>query len=108
MSVPTVYYGSVINPTSLDAYEASPHCLIAVSSRGDIDWLVHDVPDSMVQEVMGQQGCTDAEVVTLKRGEFIIPGFIDTVWFLITTSSRTRESFYVQHTHAPQVPNMGR
>ncbi|KAF7974821.1 hypothetical protein HWV62_11175 [Athelia sp. TMB] len=87
--LPTIYHGPVINPRSLTAYDALPNCLLAVSPAGDITWLVEDVQGPMVQEVMNQQGCSDAEVVSLKTGEFIIPGFVDT------------------HTHAPQLPNMG-
>ncbi|EIN07156.1 Metallo-dependent hydrolase [Punctularia strigosozonata HHB-11173 SS5] len=89
MSRATVYYGAVINPTSLTEYRSSPQSLIAVSAQGDIDWVVYDVQDSMVQQVMAERGYTEADVVVLKRGEFIMPGFVDT------------------HTHAPQVPNMG-
>ncbi|KAF4603768.1 hypothetical protein EYR40_000940 [Pleurotus pulmonarius] len=87
--LPTIYYGAVVNPQTLKAYQALPRCLLAVSSEGTIDWLVDDVEDSMVLEVMSQKGCVDAEVVPLREGEFLMPGFVDT------------------HTHAPQVPNMG-
>ncbi|KAJ8519515.1 hypothetical protein ONZ45_g3543 [Pleurotus djamor] len=86
---PTVYYGAVVNPLTLTSYQALPQCLLAISSEGTIAWMVEDVPDSMVQDVMSENGWTDAEVVMLKQGEFLMPGFIDT------------------HTHAPQVPNMG-
>ncbi|KAF9500518.1 Metallo-dependent hydrolase [Pleurotus eryngii] len=87
--LPTIYYGAVVNPQSLTSYQALARCLLAVSSEGTIDWIVDDVDDSMVQEVMSQKGCVDAEVVPLREGEFLMPGFVDT------------------HTHAPQVPNMG-
>jgi len=87
--VATVYHGAVINPRTLTSYDAFPNCLLAVSPAGEIEWIVEDVADSMVQEIMSQKGCLDAEVISLKLGEFIIPGFIDT------------------HTHAPQVPNLG-
>ncbi|KAJ7741578.1 Metallo-dependent hydrolase [Mycena maculata] len=89
MSLPVVYYGSVVNPVSLKSFKALGACLIAVSSTGNIDWIVEDVHDSMVQETMGAHGYLDVEVVCLQDGEFLIPGFIDT------------------HTHAPQVPNIG-
>ncbi|KAH7926630.1 Metallo-dependent hydrolase [Leucogyrophana mollusca] len=86
----TIYYGSVINPKTLTDYDALPRCLIAVTATGNIDWIVEDVVDSMVQETIAQHGLTDDTcVVTLKPGEFIMPGFIDT------------------HTHAVQVPNLG-
>ncbi|KAJ7271938.1 hypothetical protein B0H12DRAFT_1044019 [Mycena haematopus] len=84
-----VYYGSVINPVSLASLQALPRCLLAVASTGNIDWIVEDVEDSMVQETMAAHGYIDIDVVCLREGEFIMPGFCDT------------------HTHAPQVPNMG-
>jgi len=78
MSSPTVFYGAVINPKSIANYDAHPRCLVAVSKTGTIEWIVEDVVDSKVEEVMGQHGWMNAEVIDLKQGEFIIPGFIDT------------------------------
>ncbi|KAF7338165.1 Guanine deaminase [Mycena venus] len=86
---PIVYYGAVINPVSLTSLKALPRCLLAVASTGNIDWIVEDVEDSMVQETMAAHGYIDVDVVCLREGEFLMPGFFDT------------------HTHAPQVPNMG-
>jgi guanine deaminase len=76
--LPTVFHGAVINPQTLTSYDALPNCLLAVSPSGEIEWIVEDVVDSMVQEIMAQKGCLEAEVVDLKNGEFIIPGFVDT------------------------------
>jgi len=73
-----VYYGAVINPQTLTSYQALPNCLLSISPKGDIDWIVEDVLSSMVQETLIQKGCIDLDVVTLKHGEFIMPGFIDT------------------------------
>ncbi|KAJ7063430.1 hypothetical protein C8F01DRAFT_1055762 [Mycena amicta] len=84
-----VYYGAVVNPVDLDTLQALPACLLAVGGTGTIDWIEENVEDSMVQEVMANHGYVDVDVVCLRAGEFLIPGFIDT------------------HTHAPQVPNMG-
>ncbi|KAJ7510029.1 Metallo-dependent hydrolase [Mycena galericulata] len=88
-SSPVVYYGSVVNPESLKSFKAHRACLIAVGSTGNIDWIVEDVHDSMVQETLATHGYVDCDVVCLRDGEFLCPGFIDT------------------HTHAPQVPNVG-
>ncbi|OCH93398.1 guanine deaminase [Obba rivulosa] len=86
----TVFYGALISPTSLTTYLALPHALISVSPAGEIEWLEHDVPASQLQDVLARHGLlSDIEIVELRKGEFLIPGFIDT------------------HTHAPQVPNMG-
>ncbi|KAK7012287.1 hypothetical protein R3P38DRAFT_1590233 [Favolaschia claudopus] len=43
----------------------------------------------MLQETMAAHGYIDVNVVCLREGEFLMPGFCDT------------------RTHAPQVPNMG-
>ncbi len=74
----TIYYGSVINPVSLDSYEALPRCLLAVGATGCVEWLVEDVEDSLVEDTMGQKGYVDNPVVPLKKTEFIMPGLIDT------------------------------
>jgi guanine deaminase len=74
---PIVYYGSVINPVSLKSFKAH-RCLLAVGSSGNIDWIAEDVEDWMVQETMAAHGCVDVDVVSLRDGEFIMPGFIDT------------------------------
>lgn len=77
-SLPTVFYGAVINPETLKTFSALPRCLLAIAPSGEIAWMVDDVPDSMVQEVMAKNGCTDANVIPLRTGEFLMPGFIDT------------------------------
>ncbi|KAJ3511884.1 hypothetical protein NLJ89_g3848 [Agrocybe chaxingu] len=87
--VTTIFYGPIINPISLTSYSALPRCLLAVDALGNVDWIVEDVAPYELQSTLAAKGKPDANVVDLKDGEFIIPGFIDT------------------HTHAPQVPNMG-
>ena len=78
LALPTIYHGAVINPKTVDSYDALPKCLLAVLPSGEIAWMVEHVVDAMVLEVMSQKGCLEAEVVSLQSGEFIIPGFIDT------------------------------
>ncbi|KAJ3833299.1 hypothetical protein F5878DRAFT_665769 [Lentinula raphanica] len=87
----TVYYGSLINPTTLDSYEANTNCLIAVNAHGNIDWIVHDVEPSAIQQTLLQKGLLidDITFTALQDGQFMMPGLVDT------------------HTHAPQVPNLG-
>ncbi|KAJ7087886.1 Metallo-dependent hydrolase [Mycena epipterygia] len=72
-----VYYGSVVNPVSLQSFTAR-RCLLAVGSTGNIDWIVEDVDDYMVQETMAAHGYIDVDVIPLRDGEFIMPGLIDT------------------------------
>ncbi|EDR03286.1 uncharacterized protein LACBIDRAFT_185911 [Laccaria bicolor S238N-H82] len=85
----TIFYGAVINPTSLTAYSAFPRSLIAVGPTGNIEWITEEVLPHQLQDELAQRGCLSEDLVELKDGEFLIPGFVDT------------------HTHAPQVPNMG-
>ncbi|EAU88645.1 guanine deaminase [Coprinopsis cinerea okayama7 len=88
----TTFYGAVINPKSLTSYAALPRCLLAVGPTGNIDWIVKDVAPHELQDALAQKGHVDiasANLVELKEGEFLMPGFVDT------------------HTHAPQVPNIG-
>ena len=74
----TVYYGAVINPISLTSYQALPRCLLIVSSAGEVDWILDNVEESDLQEKLASLGLVDVEVVALKDGEFLLPGFIDT------------------------------
>lgn len=77
-SLATVFYGAVINPLSLHAYQALPHCLLSIDALGNIEWVVDDVEPHNLREALASKGLVDAEVFALKDGEFIIPGFVDT------------------------------
>lgn len=76
----TVFYGGVINPQSLTEYAALPRCLLAVGASGNIEWLVEDVPAHELESVLAQKGYStvDIDLVELKKGEFLMPGFVDT------------------------------
>jgi guanine deaminase len=91
----TVYYGSVVNPETLNTYERSLHSLVAVNPHGNIEWVLHDVADSMVQTTLLEQGCPDAEVVELKDGQFLMPGFVDTHTVCCSLESRKHELIYI-------------
>ena len=74
-----IFYGALVSSTSLTAYTAAPHALISVSdSTGVIEWVEEDVPVHALQDTLAKYGAIDAEVVELKRGEFLMPGLIDT------------------------------
>ncbi|KAI0723963.1 Metallo-dependent hydrolase [Cerioporus squamosus] len=88
----TIFYGALITPTSLTAYRALPRALLAVSREtGVIEWVEDDVPAAELQDVLARHGVVSeaVDIVELKLGEFLMPGFIDT------------------HIHASQVPNIG-
>lgn len=80
----TIFFGALVTPTSLTSYRALPHAVLAVSKRtGAIEWLEEDADSSELQDVLAKHGIVDAaaadiEVVELKFGEFLLPGFIDT------------------------------
>lgn len=74
----TIFYGAVINPTSLTAYSAFPRSLIAVGPTGNIEWITEEVLPHQLQDELAQRGCLSEDLVELKDGEFLIPGFVDT------------------------------
>ena len=75
-----IFHGAGINPKTLSSYQTLPKCLICIEPSGDIAWVVDDVPDVKLQEVLAQKGLgeLDVDFVSLKKGEFLVPGFIDT------------------------------
>lgn len=89
----TLFYGALITPKSLNEYTAAPQALVCVSkASGNIEWVELDVPSSAFEDTLARHGLVDLEdheVIDLKHGEFIMPGFIDT------------------HLHPCQVPNAG-
>ncbi|GJE90755.1 guanine deaminase [Phanerochaete sordida] len=89
----TLFYGALITPKSLTEYTAAPQALVCVSKvSGVIEWIELDVPSSAFEDTLAKHGLVDLqdhEVVDLKHGEFLMPGFIDT------------------HLHPCQVPNAG-
>lgn len=74
----TVFYGGVVSPQSLTAYAALPRCLLAVGASGNIEWVVDEVAAHELQGILALKGCIDADIVELKEGEFLMPGFVDT------------------------------
>lgn len=73
-----IYYGAVINPISLDAHSSLPRCLLAVDDSGTIEWIVDNVENHDLQDVLAEKGLIDPYVVEIPDGTFIMPGFIDT------------------------------
>ena len=107
----TIFYGALVTPVSLTAYRALPRALLAVSREtGDIDWVEDDVPAGELQEVLAKHGVVSegAEIVELKTGEFLMPGFIDTHIVSRASGLVARPSADILLQHAPQVPNTGR
>jgi guanine deaminase len=74
----TIFYGGVINPLDIDSFSALPRCVLCVDPEGNIAWIIDDVEPHNLQEQLAMKGLVDPEIITLRDGEFIIPGFIDT------------------------------
>lgn len=77
----TVFYGALITPVSLTEHRTLPHALLAVArDTGDIAWVEDDVHPSALQDALARHGlgAEDVDLVELKLGEFLMPGFIDT------------------------------
>ena len=77
----TIFYGALVSPKSLTVHTASPNAVLCVSkSSGNVEWIEHDVHASSLQSTLVKHGLQleDVEVVELKHGEFLMPGFIDT------------------------------
>lgn len=82
----TIFYGGLISPSSLTSYLALPRAVLSVSrSTGVIEWIEEDVPASELQQVLAKHGYSsledynnDMDLVGLKLGEFLMPGFVDT------------------------------
>jgi guanine deaminase len=89
MSSSTVYYGALVNPRALDSFDALPRALdsfdalpralLAVDNDGEVAWLEEDVAPSALKETLAAHGVADTtQLVELRLGEFLMPGFIDT------------------------------
>ena len=73
-----LFYGPVISPQTLTSYDAFPRCLLAVGETGNIEWIVEDVAQDALEELVRQKGWAGADFVQLRDGEFLLPGFVDT------------------------------
>jgi len=74
----TILYGAVITPVDSRTWKALPMCLMEIGSTGNIGWMLDCVKENQLEETLSQKGLATSQVVYLKDGEFIIPGFIDT------------------------------
>lgn len=87
-----IFHGPVVNPQTLWSYQTLPRCLLCVAPSGDIAWVIDNVPDSMVQEVLAQKGLVgegaNVDFVSLKKGDFLVPGFVDTHTVRLSSSLR--------------------
>ncbi|KAL0270526.1 UNVERIFIED_CONTAM: hypothetical protein PYX00_007912 [Menopon gallinae] len=82
---PFIYSGPIIHSLSLDKLQTFNNGAIVVSGKK----IVHFSENAVLKDLQKQYGVADENVHIMKKGQFLIPGFIDT------------------HIHAPQYPNNG-
>lgn len=89
--LPIAFHGTMIHTLDVAQLEILQDCLLIVDDEGKIEKLYKDVPDEKVNDFITEAGHTPDvfPLKYLKRGEFLIPGFIDT------------------HHHAPQWAQRG-
>jgi len=87
-----VFHGTFIHSLGIDQFEIIENGLIVVTPDGIISNLIRSIPKSLVPQHLtaaGIPGDQYDEVHYLERGQFLIPGFVDT------------------HNHAPQWAQRG-
>lgn len=89
--LPIAFHGTVIHTLDLSTLEIMQNCLLIVDRDGKIEKIHTNVPEDQVNHLISEAGHTPDvfPVKYLRRGEFLIPGFIDT------------------HYHAPQWAQRG-
>lgn len=86
-----VFHGTLVHCLSLDQLEIIENCLVVIAPDGIISSLAKSVAKESAEQHLTTLGYTEpkCEIRYLKRGQFIIPGFVDT------------------HNHAPQWAQRG-
>ncbi|KAF8511481.1 guanine deaminase [Hysterangium stoloniferum] len=85
-----LFHGAVITPETIHYARFIPDALVFVQG-GTIQWMEEAVTtDNLREDILVSKGLQGVPAIKLRRGQFLMPGLIDT------------------HTHAPQFPNIGR
>ncbi|OKL60978.1 hypothetical protein UA08_03294 [Talaromyces atroroseus] len=89
--LPLALHGTIIHTLDASTLEILQDCLLIIDSDGKIEKIFKDTPADKVNACISQAGHSPDvfPVKYLRRGEFLIPGFIDT------------------HYHAPQYAQRG-
>lgn len=88
MAQPSAFHGTLIHSVGPAELELLENALLVIDGNGNIRNIDKDVPEIEVPDVLTSHGFA-SEVRYLQRGEFLIPGFVDT------------------HNHAPQYAQRG-
>ncbi|KAH8703129.1 putative guanine deaminase [Talaromyces proteolyticus] len=89
--LPIAFYGTVIHSLDANTLEILQECFLIVDDNGKIQKIAKDTPRSKINDLVVESGYTPDvfPVKYLSRGDFLIPGFVDT------------------HHHAPQWAQRG-
>ncbi|KAK4942984.1 hypothetical protein LTR10_017368 [Elasticomyces elasticus] len=88
---PLAFYGTLVHCLSQSEVEIAESTLLLVDIHGKISGLHKDVKQDQMEQLLSEQGWSTETVplTVLQRGQFLVPGFIDT------------------HNHAPQWTQRG-
>ena len=78
------FYGVVVHSTSLKDLHILDKALLVIATDGHVVALEHGIEKDQISAKLHELGHTESKVTELSRGQFIMPGFVDT------------------HNHAPQ------
>ena len=75
---PLIFHGALITSQSPFLIKYIPHALIYIQN-GIIQWIEEGVAhDTQLEAALMAHGLQESNVVKLQRGEFLLPGLIDT------------------------------
>lgn len=78
------FYGVIAHSTDLDTLAILDNTLVVVNAEGRIAKVESGMAKEKIPDTLSELGLEGIEVIELQRGQFLIPGFVDT------------------HNHAPQ------
>lgn len=80
--MPLLIFGSLLSPINLTSYKTVTHARVLIDDQGIIEYIENYDPAISVEEAaqsfIDQNNLPSFEVICLRKGQFIIPGFIDT------------------------------
>lgn len=82
--MPLLIFGSLISPVTLTSYKALTRALVYVDDKGIIQFIEeqHQTVSNQeaIQSFLDQHKLSkdNIQIIQLERGQFLIPGFIDT------------------------------
>ena len=72
------FYGTLIHAISVQDVEVIAKGLLVVGKEGKVALLEKDVEEDRIDSILAKHKFSAVSVKKFKKGEFLIPGFIDT------------------------------